>query len=310
VQLRRRAGDAPLAIARDRYPASGRSADRRVSPTGVGFGLAAAVSWGSADFWGGIASRRTAPLATVVLSQATGLAIAIAILLAVGEPAPAGVAMLWAAVSGVGVFVALICLYRALTTGAMGLVASIAAVVGAGLPVVAGAVTGDRLSLTDAAGIALALAAVVLVTRPSQHAVLSREVVGLALLAGVGAGCFYIAMGQSADAGGGTWWPIVASRSTSLALAVVLLAASGGLRTTARSPSLIMVVIGLADVAGTAFFLLAKGQGALSIAAVVASQHPAATTILARLVLKERLARTQVAGTFAALAAIALIAIP
>jgi hypothetical protein len=99
------------------------------------------VSWGSADFWGGLASRRTAPLATVVLSQATGLAIAITILLAVREPAPVSAAMLWAVVGGVADFVALTCLYRGLTTGAMGLVASIFAVVAAGVPVVVGAVT-------------------------------------------------------------------------------------------------------------------------------------------------------------------------
>lgn len=281
-----------------------------MTPAGVGFGLGAAVSWGSADFCGGIASRRASPLATVVLSQATGLAVAIAILLAVGEPAPTGAALLWAALGGCAGFAGLACLYRGMTTGAMGLVASIAAVVGAGLPVVVGAFTGDRLRLLDTAGVGLALVALILVTRPSRHASLSREGLVLAILAGAGAGCFFIAMGRALEAGSGPWWLIVASRGTSLVLALGLVAASGRLRELGRSLSPIMFAIGLSDVAGTAFFLLASTQGTLGIAAVVASQHPAAVTVLARLFLHERLAGTQVLGIVAALVAIALIASP
>lgn len=281
-----------------------------MSPTGVGFGLGAAASWGLADFGGGIASRRTAALATVVLSQAAGLVIAVAILLVVGEPAPAAAAMLWAVAGGCGAFVALSSLYRALTIGSMGLVASIVAVVGAGIPVVVGVLTGDRLKATDVAGIAIALVAVALVTRPSHHATMSRQGLGLALLAGVGAGGFFIAMGRCADDGGGTWWPVVVSRSATLVLALVLVTRSRGLAAAARGMSPIVVVTGFADVLGLAFFLLANAEGALSIAAVVGSQHPAATTILARLFLKERLGRTQVAGILAALVAIALIAAP
>ena len=57
-------------------------------------------------------------------------------------------------------------------------------------------------------------------------------------------------------------------------------------------------------------FLLASTRDSLSISAVIASQHPAATAVLARIITKERLARSQVAGIFVALLAIALIAAP
>jgi drug/metabolite transporter (DMT)-like permease len=281
-----------------------------VTPTGVGFGLATALSWGSADFLGGSVSRRSTPLATVVPSQAVALAIAIVVLVVVREPTPPVAALAWAALAGCGAFVALSCLYRALTTGAMGLVASIAAVVGAGLPVIAGAVFGDRLTAADVTGIGLALVAIVLVTRPVGPAVLTREGIILAILSGVGAGCFFIGMGQSADAGGGTWWPIALSHTTCLGLAFVFLAATGGLQWPPRSVVPILTVIGLTDVLGSAFFLLANTQGSLSISAVIASQHPAATAVLARIVTKERLARSQLAGILVALVAIALIAVP
>lgn len=281
-----------------------------MTPTGVGFGLATAVSWGSADFLGGSASRRTTPLATVVPSQAVALVIAIIVLVVVREPAPPVAALAWAGLAGCGAFVALSCLYRALVSGAMGLVASIAAVVGAGLPVIAGALLGERLSGADVMGIGLALVAIVLVTRPAEHSILTREGILLALLSGVGAGAFFIGMGQSADAGGGTWWPIALSHTTCLGLAVVVLASTGGLQRLPRSVLPTLVLIGVTDVLGAAFFLLANGQGSLSIAAVVASQHPAATAVLARIITNERLARAQVSGILLAMLAIALIAVP
>ena len=281
-----------------------------MTPAGAGFGLGAAASWGSADFCGGIASRRATSLVTVVLSQAIGLVVAIAILILVGEPAPPAVALLWAGLAGSAGVAGLACLYRGMTTGAMGLVASIAAVVGAGVPVVVGAFTGDRLRPVDVVGVGLALVALVLVTRPTRHASLSREGLVLGLLAGLGAGCFFLAMGRAEAAGGGPWWLIVTSRGLSLILALGVVGALGGLRTVARGLSPIMFGVGLFDVAGTAFFLLASTQGALGIAAVVASQHPAAVTILARLILKERLAGIQVVGIAAALVAIGLIASP
>jgi drug/metabolite transporter (DMT)-like permease len=246
----------------------------------------------------------------VVLTQAIGLAAAIVVLLAVGESIPSGGAIGWALLGGAAGGLGIAALYRGLTTGPMGPIASIAAVVGAGLPTVVGAIAGDQLRLVDMAGIALALVALALVTRSSEHSSLSRETVVLAILAGVGAGLYFVAMGHSTAAGSGTWSLIVASRSTSLVLAAALLAMSGGLRTLTRGLSPLIVGIGLGDVAGSAFFLLASGLGSLSIAAVVASQHPAVVTILARLILKERLARIQMVGIVTALVAIALIASP
>lgn len=281
-----------------------------MTPIGVGFGLATAASWGSADFLGGSVSRRTTPLATVVPSQAVALLIAIVVLVVVREPAPPILALVWAGLAGCGAFVALSCLYRAITTGAMGLVASIAAVVGAGLPVVAGALFGDRLTLADTIGIGLALVAIVLVTRPAEQSILSRAGIALSVLSGIGAGCFFIGMGQSVDAGGATWWPLAFSHITCLGLAVLFLAGSGGLARVPRSLVPTLALIGLTDVLGAAFFLLAISQGSVSIAAVIGSQHPAATAVLARIVTKEQLGRSQVAGILVALVAIALIALP
>jgi len=281
-----------------------------VTPAGVGYGLVTAASWGSSDFLGGTVSRRTTPLATVVPSQAVGLGIIALVLIVVREPLPPLAALAFAAIAGTSGIVALTTLYMALTTGAMGLVASIAALVGAGVPVIVGAIFGDQLTALDVAGIVLALVAIVLVTRPAEASVLSRPGLLLAVASGIGASGFYLAMGASEHAGGGTWWPLAMSHISGLAFAIPLLARNGGLAWIPRNLIPTMLALGVTDVGGAAFFLLAVNQGSVGIAAVVGSQHPAATTILARVVTKEHLGHSQVAGIVLALIAIALIALP
>ncbi len=281
-----------------------------MTPTAVGLGVGSALSWGVSDFGGGLASRRTAPLATVVVSQVVGVSVGLAVIAVLGERFPGLEATGWAMVGGIATFISLVCFYGSLASGAMGLAAAVTGVVGAGIPVVAGALTGDRLRPTDAAGIALALVAVVLVSRPANDIGIGRRSLALALIAGVGAGVFFIVMGRSLSAGGETWWPVATCRATALVLAVVTTVVLRRTRATARGASPLMGVIGLADLAGTALFVMAGAQGVLSIAAVVSSQYPAVTAVLARVILKEHLAPSHLAGIVLALIAIALIALP
>jgi drug/metabolite transporter (DMT)-like permease len=281
-----------------------------MNSTGVAFGLGAAATWGSSDFGGGLAGQKVSPLAVVVLSQAIGLVIAIGILAAAGEPFPGSTPLGWAMLGGASGIVCLTSLYRALATRPMGPVSAISTIVGVSLPVAVGAVTGDRLRPQDALGIVLAFVAIVLVTRPSGSVRLDRAGLGLAVLSGIGAGGFFIAIGQSTDAGGGTWWPLIAARSTSVVLAILLTVGMRQVGPTVRGLSPLIASVGIVDMAGTACFIFATSQGALSLAAVVSSQYPAVTTLLARVVLKQHLGPAQIAGIVAALAGIALISVP
>jgi len=281
-----------------------------VNPTGILFGLVTALSWGSADFLGGRASRLATPMATVVASQGLALVLAIAVLILSREPVPPAAALVWAGLAGCAASLALAALYVAFATGTMGPAASVAAVVGAGLPVAAGALSGNQVTIPAGIGILAALTAIILVSWPTEHAVQGRRGIGFSILSGIGAGGFFIAMGQSAGATTAIWWPIVASHLGCFSLAAIVLLATRAPRALPRATWPVLGLIAITDVLGVAFLVLADRQGATGIAAVIASQHPAATAILAWIIARERLARLQVAGVVLALAAMSLLASP
>ena len=118
--------------------------------------FASAVSWGSADFLGGIQARKYAVLTVLVFSQAAGLVGVTLLVVLSGEPAPAFTDLLPAMVGALGGIVALGAFYRALAIGTMSIVAPISAT-GAIVPVVGGLVAGDRPGAIQVAGIAVAI---------------------------------------------------------------------------------------------------------------------------------------------------------
>ena len=70
-----------------------------------------------------------------------------------------------------------------------------------------------------------------------------------------------------------------------------------------------VVVIGVLDMAGNSFYLLAVQTGALAVASVLSALYPVATVILAAVVLHERVTRDHTVGIALAAAAIVLIGI-
>ena len=132
--------------------------------TGPFLALAASLSWGVGDFLAGLSSRKLQLLTVLVISQAAGLT-SLAVLVAVrGSGPPEARYLLYAALAGIAGAIGLAALYRGLAVGSMSVVAPISATA-AVIPVVAGLITGERPSGAQGAGIALALAGVVLASR-------------------------------------------------------------------------------------------------------------------------------------------------
>ena len=270
-------------------------------------GLAAAAAWGAGDFSGGLASKRAPLLGVLVLGQATGIAMLAVLALLAGEGLPGPGALAWAVAGGAAGALGLAALYRGLAVGRMAVVAPVSAVLSAAIPVVVGAVGEGLPPAAKLAGFALALLGIWLVAGASG----ARQGEGgggllLALAAGAGFGAFLVFMRHAGE--GGTFWPVAAARTTSLALS---LATALGLRRPWVPPRAALpaaLASGALDSAANAFFVLASQAGRLDVAAVLSSLYPASTLVLAALILRERVSRPQGVGIAAVLVAIVLIA--
>lgn len=272
--------------------------------------LASALVYGAADFCGGLAARRASVFAVVALSQLAGLVLLLVLLPFLGGR-PTGVALAWGAAAGIAGGTGLGLFYRALGDGVMSVVAPVTALCAAAVPVLVGLLRGERLAVPAAAGIAIAFVAVALVA--SEGGVPSWEVArraGLfpALAAGSAFGVFFVLLAQTRESSG--LWPLVGARAASIGLIV---SAAAFARRSVRAPKAVLPIVvltGAADMAANALFLLATREGLLVITGVLASLYPVSTVILAQLVLRERLAGSQLLGLSAATLAVVLIALP
>lgn len=83
----------------------------------VVLGLFSALTWGAADFSGGLASRHSSAYGVVIGGQATGLALLLALVNLTGEPVPSLSSWLWGGAAGLCGGVGLSILYCALAAG-------------------------------------------------------------------------------------------------------------------------------------------------------------------------------------------------
>jgi drug/metabolite transporter (DMT)-like permease len=274
-------------------------------------GLSASVVWGLADFLGGLQSRRVGLMGVVLVSQLAGFAgIVVVVGLAAGAP-PAASALAPAALSGLVGAGALAAFYRALAVGTMTVIAPTVATLGAVVPVLFGVAAGERPSLVQVAGMALAAVGILLATRavggaPVEASEGKSAGVPLAVLAGVLLG--FVLLGLDAAARADPLWAVLASRVFSLtAVALVAVPLRRSVEVDRRALPL-LILIGLCDTGANVFFALATTLGLLSVVTVLASLYPVVTVLLARAVLGERVGGWQRAGVVAALAGVLAIA--
>lgn len=267
--------------------------------------LAAAASWGVGDFLGGLKSRSLNPVAILIVAQPIGLTL-LAIWVAVRGQGPPGSEVLWACLAAVLGTTGLIAFYKGMAAGALSIVAPIAGA-GAAIPVIWGLAHGDHPSGYQELGFAAALIGVVLASfeRRPEAARLAAGV-GWAVIAMLAFGAYYIPMHAASTQ---DWlWPAFLFRCTSVTI-VVSLSLARGLRPTglrAHWPGL--VAIGFLDTGGNALFAAASSRhGLLSVVSVLASLYPVVTVLLARLMLGERVQRTQDAGVLLVLVGVVLI---
>lgn len=267
--------------------------------------LGASLSWGVADFFGPLKGRTLGALRVLFFVQVSGF-VAIAIAVAVRGTGPHDAAVLLAIPAALSGTLGLFAFYRGMAAGAMSVVAPIAGV-SAAVPVAVGLATGERPSLVQVTGIVLSLAGVGLASR-EHHEGESRVAagVGLALLAAIGFGGYFVPMHAAGAAD--FWWASLIFRSTSLLVVVVAVTVARPSLRISRLDLAFVSAVGIGDLLGNLLFAAASSQhGLLSVTSVLASLYPIITVALARAVLHERVERSQQAGIVATLAGVAMI---
>jgi len=268
-----------------------------------------ALLYGSADFLGGLASRRAPALAVAIASQAVGFLVLAAFIPLVPGAGLDRPGFLWSIAAGLSGGVGVALLYHGLAVGRVSVVAPVTAVCSIAIPVVVGLALGERPGTAPLAGVALAVVSVALISshdEPVKPGRISRDrSVAIALAAGVAIGAFLVSLAHTGrDAG---LWPLLVARAaSSLALAAAARASLTPLRIP-RSALVATLASGAIDMTANALYLIAVRQGPLGLVATLASLYPASTVLLARLVLGERLRPLQSVGLAAAAVAVVLI---
>jgi drug/metabolite transporter (DMT)-like permease len=273
----------------------------------VVLGLASAVSWGSGDFFGGLATRRSNVYSVVIGSQLIGLLLIVGMALLLAESIPPSGHLLFAVAAGVCGAIGLTALYQGLASGRMGVVAPVSAIVSAAIPVLASALAEGVPAVPQLTGFALALAAVWLITRGNGAGSVRWLEIGLALISGLGFGLFLVLIDQANEVA--VLWPLAAARLTSLTLLSIAALLLRQRVLPARQQLGPVLLAGIGDAGGNIFFTLAAQIGRLDIAAILSSLYPAGTVLMARFFLHEHLSRRQWFGLVLALAAVVLIAL-
>ena len=273
----------------------------------IALALGSSVVWGTADFLGGVFTRRLSLAPVLVVSQLAGLiAIGAALAVAGGFDGTAFAVGMGAGASGA---VGIAAFYRALATGTISIVSPVSAC-GALVPVALALIDGERPGALALAGCAIALAGAVLASvheYAGDHPA-ARSSVVLAATAALGIGGFLFLISH-ASRGGHALPALLGGRTASLAL---LLAGTLATRSSLRlEPAQVPAVagIGLLDSGANALFVAAAARGYLSVVSVLGSEYPVVTVVLAQTLLGERVSRPQAAGIMLALAGVGIVSV-
>lgn len=270
-------------------------------------GLAAAISWGAGDFSGGLASKRTSAFTVVVLSQFVSLLFLLLAALLIAEEDISTADMILGALAGMCGAIGLVALYSGLARGPMGVVAPMTAIVSTTVPVLFSLLSEGFPGIRQLLGFFSALVAMWLITRTSQDGSFRIRDLNLPIIAGIGFGLFFIFIDRVSEHA--ILWPLVSARTASILLVFTLAILMRQLPVPASRQLPAIALVGIFDTGGNAFFALATRMGRLDAAAIMSSLYPAVTVILAWIILKERLSRSQWLGVLLVLIAIILIAI-
>jgi drug/metabolite transporter (DMT)-like permease len=280
-------------------------------------GLAAAVSYGVADFFGGLAAKRTAAVVVTAFAALVGL-VALMPFAFLVPARPSFEAFLWGGLSGVTGAAAIFLLYAALAIGPMSILSPLTAVLSALVPMTWGLAGGERLPWWGYVALAAVLLAIVLVGFVPEKGAVRPRLRGILYAVGSGLllGCFFILIDRAPGDSG--LYPLVTNRAVSASILLLVVGALVLQRRRQGTPAFpglrgawaLIVACGIADAVSNVLILTGLRIGDLTVVSVLVALYPCGTIALAAIVLRERIAPVQWAGLALALAAAAALAIP
>jgi uncharacterized membrane protein len=286
----------------------------------VALGLIGALAYGGADFYGGLAARRSSTILTTL-----GVALVGLVGLALTSPFVAAVssydAWFYGAASGLAGAIGIGLLYGSLAIGPMSILSPATAFISAIVPVSVGLSQGEGGGTFFYVALGLALLAVVLVGFVPEKGAVRPRPIGLLMAAGSGTFIgFTVILIDLSPANSGLI-PLLANRMVSSSALIVaagaLVLTRVALSRTPRLPGLtefrsvgtMIIIAGVMDVLANVAVIYGLRSGDLSVISVLIALYPAGTILLANVVLKERIALIQWAGLALALVASALLAL-
>lgn len=268
--------------------------------------LISSLLWGTSDFFGGTASKRSPSTTVLLWSSLIAFPVMFVIAVVSGDLLFDSTVMSWGLIAGVSCSIGIVLLYAGLALGPMGVVAPIAST-SVLVPVVAGFLRGESPGLVRTAGIAVAVFGVILAGGP--HVRLFRtgghRPIFLAVGASLGIGVSLLAVANGSEQSAYSTLLVMRVVYPVLLFAVVVI--SRAPKQPERSVMPMVAVAGVGDVIAVTLYGVATQSGSLPVVAALASMFPVMTLVLARQVHHERLEREQWIGTFLALVGVVVV---
>jgi drug/metabolite transporter (DMT)-like permease len=268
--------------------------------------LTSAAFYGFADFVGGFATRRMALWRVTAWSMFIGVAVLIVGLLVVPADEVTAADILWGSAAGVAGLLGLAILYSTLAAGTMTIVAPISGASAAVVPVLFDLAQGTAITSRQWFGIALAVAAVLLVGMERGARRSDPRIIARAMLAGATFGFFFIALSQTSAESG--LWPLVGARLVAVPLAFIIAVAMKSAAPPHGRDLRLLALLGGLDMSANIAIALALQRGSLAINSVLSSLYPAFTAMAAIIILHERPSGLQTVGVGFAVGAIIALA--
>ena len=282
----------------------------------VVLGFATSLVYGFADFFGALSSKKIQPIFVTLISGLSGLAFLLLMSPVFGIPANPS-AIFWGVLAGLGSAVAITALYASLAIGPISILSPLGAVMSALIPMLFGVIfKGEQFTTVGWLALLGIVVAVGLVGFVPSHDIRLPSAKGLLL--GITAGSFIglilIFINQAPTNSGVT--SVVVMRAVSATTIGTFVLLSFLIRKNLSKDDfsvgsriwLMVALTGILDSSANVFFLFAMRFGSLTVVSVLTALYPLGTLILARIFLKEKIAKVQLAGVLLALSCSALLA--